>query len=363
MKPLTFSLTILLVAGVCINKLAAQQTIIFRDDKPEIKLLWNRVADYSPTLRSVESAEISPDGRHVVSASKYGYYLMLWRVADGFLIWEKVLDAEIESVTFSPDGKYIACGDEAFFVTIFDLSGKLIKKLGHDTGFDGITWSPDGKYVAAGSEKGEVVLWNTATWEKERILEAGSTVNSLQFTKDSGKLIAGGNKKNSNEERGWDRHGFAKAWDVEKNFEVIFEIKAQEQSTKTVRFSPNGKTFAVAGFANQVKVFSFPEAKEIAVMNVPKKLEAVEFHPEGIFLFAGGHDEVIQIYETKNYALVDQFPCKRVEYIHFSKDGRLMVTGHEDGGLLSLYMFISKVRNSDDYNRLSNEILKNKDLH
>lgn len=351
-----------LVAALFSSNISAQKTIIFREDKPEIKLMWNRVADFSPTLRSVESAEISPDGKYVVSASKFGSYLMLWRVADGYLYWEKVLDAEIEAVTFSPDSKFIACGDEAYIVTIFDLEGNIVRKLEHNAGFDGITWSPDGKYVAGGSEKGEVVLYNTSTWKKEKILEAGSTVNSLQFTKDSRKLIAAGNKKNSDEKQGWDRHGFAKAWDVENNFEVIFEIKAQEQSSKSVRFSPDEKSFALAGFANQVKVFSFPDAKEIAAMNVPKKLEAVEFHPEGNFLFAGGHDEVMQIYETKNYALVDQLPCKRVEYIHFSKDGRLMVTGHEDSGLLSLYMFISKLQNSGDYEKLSKEILKNKDL-
>ena len=360
MKNLVLITLLLSVISVCIN--THSQTIIFREDKPEIKLMWNRVADYSPTLRSVEAAEISPDGKYVVSASKFGYYLMLWRVADGYLHWEKTLDAEIEAVTFSPDSKYIVCGDEAFFVTIFDLEGNVVKKLEHNAGFDGITWSPDGKYIGGGSEKGEVVLWNTSNWKKERILEAGNTVNSLQFTKDSKKLIAGGNKRNSDEEQGWDRHGFAKAWDVEKNFEVIFEIKAQEQSSKSIRFAPDEKSFALAGFANQVKVFSFPETKEIATMNVPKKLEAVAFHPEGNFLFAGGHDEIIQIYETKNYTLVDRFPCKRVEYIHFSKDGRLMVTGHEDSGLLSLYMFISKLQNSGDYQKLSKEILKNRDL-
>jgi len=74
------------------------------------KLYGTWVADYSSTLRSVESAEISPDGRLILSASKYDYNLMLWRVEDGSLVWEKVLDAEIEAVTFSPDGKFSSRG-------------------------------------------------------------------------------------------------------------------------------------------------------------------------------------------------------------------------------------------------------------
>jgi WD40 repeat protein len=86
---------------------------IFRADKPVIQAVWHRVADYSPTLRSVETAEFSPDGRLIVSGAKFGNYLMLWDVADGSLVWQRVLEAEVEAVTFSPDGKFIAAGDEA----------------------------------------------------------------------------------------------------------------------------------------------------------------------------------------------------------------------------------------------------------
>ncbi len=354
--------TAIIITLLCaLAKVSGQ--VIFRSDKPELKELWSRVADFSPTLRSVESAEFSPDGRYVVSASKFGYYLMFWRVADGYLMWEHVLDAEIEAVTFSPDGNYIAAGDEANKVSIYDTKGNLIKVLEHDCAFDGIAWSPDGKYVAGGSEKGEVVLWNRDNWKKTKILEAGSTVNSLQFSKDSEKLIAAGNAINENPTHDWDRYGFVKAWDIEKNWKEMFQIVAQEKSSKSVRFSPDEKTFAVAGFANQVKVFSFPQAIEIAALDLPQKIEAVEFHPEGNFLFAGGHSDVLNIFETKTYKEVSQHPCKRVEYIHFTKDGRLMVTAHEDGGLLTVFMLISNLQSSDDYHKLSNEILKNKDLN
>ncbi|MBD3274360.1 MAG: hypothetical protein GF372_03575 [Candidatus Marinimicrobia bacterium] len=323
--------------------------------------LWHRLADYSPTLRSVESAEISPDGRHVISASKFGYHLMLWRAADGHLIWEKILDAEIEAVTFSPDGKYIVAGDEAYNVTVYDLEGTLIRELDHDAAFDGITWSPDGKYIAGGSEGGEVVLWNTETWEKERILKAGNTVNSLEFTKDVTKLIAAGNRYDEGTDSG-ERHGFVKAWDISNNWNVLIDLKAQKRSTKSVRLSPDETRFSIAGFANQVKVYSFPEAEELAVIDVPERLEAIAYHPEGNFIFVGGHGEEMRVYHTDTYTQVHTFPCRRVEYIHFSQDGRLMATGHEDSGLLTLYLLHSKVQSSEDYDQLSREILENKDL-
>ncbi|HKJ79680.1 MAG TPA: WD40 repeat domain-containing protein [Prolixibacteraceae bacterium] len=362
MKKITLIVLLFTVLISWVNPCIAQEKItIFKKDKPDIKLLWSRVADYSPTLRSVEAAEFSPNGKYVVSAAKFGYYLMLWRVADGFLYWEKVMDAEIEAVTFSPDGKYIAAGDEAYNVTIFDLEGNVIHVLEHDAAFDGITWRPDGKFVGGGSEKGEVVLWNTETWEKEIILKAGGTVNSLQFSKDSKKLIAAGNRVDKQNPDA-PRHGFVKSWDVEKDWQEIFDFKAQDRSTKSVRFHPDEKSFAIAGFANQVKVFSYPDHNELAVFNFDKKLEAVEYHPEGNFLFAGGHGMEMYVYNTQDYIEVMKFPCRRVEYIDFTQDGRLMVTGHEDSGLLSLYLLWSKLTGEGHYDILQREILNNKDL-
>ena len=337
---------------------------LFLEDKPYIIPLWHRVADFSPSLRAVESAEISPNGQYVLSGSKFGGRLMLWRAADGYLIWEKHIEAEVEAVTFSPDGKLVAAGDEYFNVNIFNVeSGELVRQLKHNVAFDGIAWSPDGQWVAGGSEGGEVVLWNSKNWKNEKILKAGNTVNSLQFSEDMQYLIAAGNKMNDNPTHDWDRHGFVKAWNLNKNWEVIFEINAQEKSSKSVRFSPDMKEFAVAGFANQVKIFSFPEAEEKHVINIPSKVEAVAYHPEGNFLMIGSHESKMRIFKTSIYSQVDELPMVRLEYIHFSKDGRLMATAHEDSGLLSLYMVVSDVQTKEQYHRLSNQILKNKDIN
>jgi len=44
---------------------------------------------------------------------------MLWSVADGTVLWKHKLPAEIECVTYSPDGKMVAAGDENFDITIW----------------------------------------------------------------------------------------------------------------------------------------------------------------------------------------------------------------------------------------------------
>jgi len=351
------SVLLVLISLTSILPLKAQTITIFGKDKPIIQAVWHRVADYSSTLRSVESAEISPDGRFVLSASKYGYNLMLWRVADGSLVWEKVLNAEIEAVTFSPDGKYIAAGDEEWLVTVYDLAGNPVKVLEHDAGFDGITWSPDGKYLAAGSEAGAVLIWNTDTWKK-KILAAGTTVNSLEFTKDSKKLIAAGKGQVPGED---DSYGSVISWDAANNWEVLFEIRAQEHSVKSVRLSPDEKTFAVSGAGYQLQIFSYPDARELKTIDLPAYLEAVAYHPEGNFLFAGGQGETMYVFNTETYEQVATYPIRRIEYIDISKDGRLMATGQEDSGLLSIYLIHSQ-KYDGNHSKLAKQILKNRDM-
>lgn len=86
---------------------------IYPTDAPSLAHIWTRIGDHTPKLRSVESAEFSPDGLTCISGSKFGYLLTLWRVADGTMIWQKKLPLEIECVSFSPDGKLIACGERS----------------------------------------------------------------------------------------------------------------------------------------------------------------------------------------------------------------------------------------------------------
>ncbi|MCK4989936.1 MAG: hypothetical protein KAS29_05600 [Bacteroidales bacterium] len=66
-------------------------------------------------------------------------------------------------------------------------------------------------------------------------------------------------------------------------------------------WSPDEKTFAVSGAGNQLQIFSYPEAKELRTIDLPAYLEAVAYHPEGNFIFAGGHGGTMYVYNTANY--------------------------------------------------------------
>lgn len=345
--------------------LTGQDIELYNAESPALVPLWHRLADFSPKLRAVEACEFSPDGRLAVSGSKFGYKVMLWRVADGALLWENKHDSEVECVVFSPDGKRIATGGEDYFMRIWDVAtgAQLYAVDMEKSGFDGITWSPDGRYIVGGDEKGNAVFFDAASYQEVFRLNCGSTINSLEFTADSKLMAVGGNIQTPDPSGpGGNRYtGFAKIIDV-ANREVVTDIGEQPGSIKSVRWSPDEKMIATGGFDNKARLFDAGTGELLREFENPLKIEAVDFSPDGNFLLTGGHQPAINFYRISDGELALSFPSARVEYLDFTADGRLLLTGHEDSGLLSCYLLLSDTQARGNYQQIADEQLNNRDL-
>ncbi len=339
------------------------QELIYNSEQPELISVWNRVADISPRLRSVEAAELSPDGQLAVSGSKFGYKVMLWRVADGALLWENEHESEVECVVFSPDGKRIATGGEDYFVRIWEVeTGKELAQWEHDSGLDGITWSHDGQLIATGSEAGDAFLWDANTYELIGKVNTGSTINSLHFTKNDSLLLVGGNIQTPDQQTGKTVYtGFAKLIDVARQ-QVIRSYGDHLASVKSVRISPDESMIATGCFDSTARVFDLYTGELLHSFKEPLRIEAVAFTGDGQYLVTGGHQLKVSFYRLSDGELVYEHPTPRTEYLDFSNDGRLLLTSHEDSGLLSLYMMLSNTQYRGNYQRVADEQLNNRDL-
>lgn len=115
----------------------------------------------------------------------------VWNVADGKELQSfKGPERDVSSVAFSPDGKYLAAGSWDGKVYLWDLTGKLIKKLEAQEGVLSIDFSHNGKYIAASGWEDTTKVWDVES-AKELFYRNGhsKSVTGVLFSPDNQQLI------------------------------------------------------------------------------------------------------------------------------------------------------------------------------
>ena len=109
--------------------------------------------------------------------------------------WVKSVGAWVNSVAFSSDGRFFACGSKDCTVRIFNahtceaVSDPL---KGHSGEVTSIAFSPDSRSIASGSYDCSIRIWNIANGDAVMILEGHSDwVRSVAFSADGKRLVSG----------------------------------------------------------------------------------------------------------------------------------------------------------------------------
>lgn len=105
----------------------------------------------------------------------------------------------IDSLTFSPDGKYIACGVDELSepIKVWNTAdGALVRSFaGEFSVVKGLAWSPDGRYIASASFDRTLRLWAFSSGGRDQIVanfKGGAW--TVAFSPD-GAFLAGGSSE------------------------------------------------------------------------------------------------------------------------------------------------------------------------
>lgn len=181
---------------------------------------WDSISLTTQHMVSASSLAYSPDGKQLASSDgdnvdydkSKGGRVHIWDTATGQLLQTlQTQRAEVRSVTFSPDGRYVASGnvalddetDKPFTIRIWDTkTWESLKAINVPMGSDGdpdylhhLTYSPDGRHLAAGSKNNEIFVYDTESWKYVKAFAGKAFVGNvydIAYSPDGKHLAYGG---------------------------------------------------------------------------------------------------------------------------------------------------------------------------
>ena len=269
----------------------------------------------------------------------------------------RVLDnqREIKSICFSPDGKTIGVingGLGPHSINIWNVETKSFVSLPayHNEKINSLHFSPDGKYAALGYgqaygadklEPGETVkieLWELATGNKIELrrtepVDSGKDthrqVNKVSFSPDSAYLACSS---------GHDR-AFIEIWDIRSGKLVnTFDTGSSSiSSDRRIAYSPDGKAIASQYAYGKIAVWNIESAGTARRLTEGFRgsIEALAYSPDGRYLAAAFNKEWPGSKAGSDKGFIDIWDVsagKIVKSLQWVSDGRIQGLAYSPDG-------------------------------
>jgi WD40 repeat protein len=233
----------------------------------------------------------------------------------------------VESMAWSPDGKYLISGSFQQLAIWDPHTGQLRHKIG---GFAhavvALTFSLDGKLLGiAGGEptvEGEIKILDVPSWKQVAEIKNGhsDTVYGICFNPDN-KMIATASADK-----------FVKVWELPSG-KFVKSFEGHTHHVLDIGWAADGKLLASAGGDNAVKVWNFEKGEQERTINAHNKqvTRLMFIGKKNEFITCGG-DSQVKAYNTggsnvRNFAGATDF----VYAIGTSPDGAVVAAGGQEG--------------------------------
>jgi WD40 repeat protein len=278
----------------------------------------------------VNSAELSPDGSLVVTASEDGT-ARLWDAATGSVV--RTLEDEPRGIawaTFSADGRLVATAREKTVRVWNARTGERLSEMrGHNDWVFFVQFRRDGNVALSASSDGTARVWETRTGLPLLELRGHTgAVYTARFSVD-GELVVTTSSD-----------GTARVWDVSTGR----ELRAHRDWVMSAAFSPEGEELLTVGADGDLYLWEGRTGKRVdrIVEAHDEGITSVQYSPDGSQFVTSSQDETARVRDattgetisTLEYYLGDDDESHGhfgdVNSAAFSPDGKLVVTASSD---------------------------------
>ena len=312
-------------------------TRILTASKDKTAKLWD--AETGIELRSLEghtepvySARFSPDGTRVLTRAFRRH--KIWDAQTGADLFTLKGHADlVHGSEFSPDGKRILTWSRDETAKIWDVEGgaQIASLEGHSGEVLSAAFSPDGTKVVTGSSDSTAKVWDVAAGSELVTLEAHSeAIRSVDFNAAGDRLVT------------LSDDATAKVWDA-RTWTELTTLETQSDRAYLAAFSPNGKDLLTMSADTtdaedlwtlrtdvMARVWDVETGGGLFAFKGP--FTTATFSPDGALILTACSDKTVNIWDarTGDELITLRGHAAAVNSPNFAQDGARFVTASKD---------------------------------
>lgn len=242
---------------------------------------------------------------------------------------------DVTSVTWSPDGRFLATGCYDGMARIWDNQGNLVTLLREHTGpVFSLKWNKAGNYILSGSYDRRAIVWNAATGEmvKSFMLHAGPVLDvdwkdaDVFATCSSDRVIY-----------------ICRVSSAEPNT-AAQTLSGHQDEVNAVCWSPGGALLASCSDDSTAKIWTAESGLKFDLKGHAKEIFTLRWTPTGagsanptkeLYLCTASFDGTVKVWSGESGEMVYNL-CKQVQPVYSlapSPNGEFIATGSLGGNV------------------------------